>query len=166
MMAQARMKSLSTDLRSPFMGVSNVAWSQFVHALSISDDSGPGKGLPRRFNAVSYAGGLGCFALLPRRLVEIGALKEIVIRKGKVMVSPDDRRRLMTFLSNPIEQADYLVLSMRRYDLALPSPLPEGMTRSGALALHHRLGPKAFEKWARHQEPSTTALFQRTNGLF
>lgn len=164
--ARSTVDAINTELRSPFVsGVSNRAWTRFVHALSISDERGPTHGQPRLFSSASYAG-LGCFAMRPRRLVEIGVLKSVVTIKGKTVPSPEDKQRLLAFLQNPIEQYRRMVVSLRRYDAALPSSLPEGMTRSGALALHHRLGPKALEKWAKHQEPSTTALFQRTNGLF
>jgi hypothetical protein len=131
----------------------------------ISDDRGPLKGKPRAFNARSYAGGVGCFGILPRRLVEIGVLRSVVLKDGKAIAAGSDKR-LIGFLANPILQYKAAVVSLKKYDSALTTPLPAGMTRSGALALHHRLGPKALLKWQSHQEPSTLALFRRANGLF
>ena len=71
------------------------------------------------------------------------------------------------FLQNPLAQYNALIESLRRYDRHLASAvLPSGLSRSGALALHHRLGPCALSKWEEHQEKTTIALFQRANGLF
>ncbi len=164
--ARARVTSveaLNGELRSPLTGVPNLAWNKFVDALMIDDDRGPHKGRPRPFNARSHAGGLGCFALLPRRLVELHILKEVAFSKGKALAKND--KWLVVFFANPISQYKALAVSLMRYSTALTS-LPEGMSRSGALALHHRLGPNALVKWQKHQQPSTLALFRRANGLF
>ncbi len=155
---------LNGALRSPLAGVPDLAWNRLIDALMIDDDSGPGKGRPRPFTARTYAGGLGCFGLLPKRLVEINVLQEVFVRKGRTYAAKD--KRLLAWLTNPIEQYKAVVTSLRRYDAALIAPLPEGVSRSGALALHHRLGPNALVKWSQHQEPSTIALFRRANGLF
>lgn len=146
-------------------GVSERAFAQFLHVLTIDDDSGPTQGRPRQFNSISRSGGLGCFAISPLRLQDLGILKEVFVSKGKAIANPSDKR-VKAFLSNPLLQRDAVLVSLKRYDATLSTPLPAGVTRSGALALHHRLGPKALVKWKQHQEPSTTALFQRANGLF
>ncbi len=73
------------------------------------------------------------------------------------------------FLFSPLVQYNALVDSLRRYNRKLDDErlkLSRGMTRSGALALLHRLGPHALPKWERHQEPTTLALYKRANGLF
>jgi hypothetical protein len=156
---------ISGILASPLTGVADFAWTRFVSALTIDDDRGANKGKPRRFDARAHAGGLGCFGISPRRLVELGVLKEVFVSKGRAIADPRDKR-VVVFLSDPLLQRDALVASVRRYDRVLVDPLPAGMTRSGALALCHRLGPQALSKWVEHQEPSTVALFRRANGLF
>jgi len=158
-------QALSGELRSPLAGVTNAAWNRLVNALMIDDDRGPLKGKPRAFNARTHAGGLGCFGTLPRRLVEIGVLRSVVLKDGKAIAAGSDKR-LISFLANPILQYKAVVVSLKKYDSTLASPLPAGMSRSGVLALHHRLGPKALLKWQGHQEPSTVALFRRANGIF
>lgn len=157
---------ISGMLESPFKGVSDFAWTRFVTTLEIDDDydRGPNRGKPRRFDARTNAGGLGCYGIPVRRLVELGVLKEVFVSKGKAIADPRDKR-VIIFLSDPLLQRDVLVASMKRYNLALSS-LPVGMTKSGALALCHRLGPNALVKWQQHKEPSTMALFQRANRLF
>jgi hypothetical protein len=161
--AQRSAQTLHGSLRSPLMGVTVAAWNRFVNALMISDDRGPLKGKPRAFNSRTYAGGLGCFGMLPKRLVEIGVLKAVVYKNGKAHASAD--KRALMFLANPIIQYKAFVISTKRYS-AVKVELPAGMTKSGALALFHRLGPNALLKWQQHQEPSTVALYQRANGLF
>jgi len=149
-------------LRSPLDGVSDDAWSRFVDALTVDDDSGLRQGMPRPFNARTHAGGLGCFGLLPRRLVDVGVAKAVRVIGGKT-IAVGLRR---DFLS-PLVQRDALVDSMRRYDAELAKvTLPSEISRSGALALYHRLGPEALAKWQKHRQRSTIALFQRANGLF
>jgi hypothetical protein len=164
MMSRSATAKISGMLVSPFKDVSDFAWTRFVTTLEIDDDRGPNRGKPRRFDARTNAGGLGCYGIPVRRLVELHVLKEVFVSKGKAIANPRDPR-VVIFLADPLLQRDVLVASMKRYNLALSS-LPAGMTKSGALALCHRLGPQALAKWAKHQEPSTVALFRRANGLF
>ena len=166
MIARAGMtaaEALAKD--APLKGVSRAAYDRFEDALTIDFDRGPRHGKPRAFNAVTRSG-LGCFGISPRRLVDIGVLEEVFVSRGKAIANPRDKR-VVLFLADPILQREALVLSLKKYDAQLASTiLPAGMTRSGALALHHRLGPDALAKWAKYQAPSTIALFRRTNGLF
>ncbi len=164
MSRSARVVTLYGDIRSPLDGVDEIAWARFLHALTIDDDRGLNQGKPRRFNARTYAGGLGCFGILPQRLVDLKIIKTVAVRNGRAHANLTDKS-VIRFLTNPLIQRDALISSMQKYDHELPT-LPEKMTRSGALALCHRLGPKALTKWQEHQEATTMALFQRANGLF
>lgn len=151
-------------LHSPLTGVSDLAWARFVDALAIDDDNGPNNGKPRPFNAHTHAGGLGCFGILPRRLVDIGVAEDVRTIDGRAIAVGFLKR---DFLAKPLAQRDALGLSMQRYDAELAKiTLPSEVSRSGALALFHRLGPEALAKWQRHKQQSTLALFQRANGLF
>lgn len=149
-------------LRSPLDGVTDQAWARFVDALTIDDDKGPNHGKPRPFNACTHAGGLGCFGILPRRLVDIDVARDVRVVDGKTIaigVDPSFR--------NPLAQRDALAESMRRYDAEIAKiTLPTEMSRSGALSLYHRLGPEALAKWQKHKQEATIALFRRANGLF
>ena len=158
----ARTAMIQNNLTSPLSGVSDLAWARFVDALTIDDDDGLHNGAPRAFNARTHAGGFGCFGILPRRLVDIGVAKAVRVIDGKAIAVDFVRR---DFLANPLAQRDALTESMKRYDAAI-GELPAEMSRSGALALYHRLGPEALSKWAQHKAGSTIALFQRANGIF
>ncbi len=169
MVTRASMMQIRSDLTSPLTGVSNLAWARFADALTIDDDDGPNNGKPRPFNAVTHACGLGCFGISPRRLVDIGAARAVHLIRGKpiaVGFIPRD------FLTNPLAQRDALAISMKRYNVGIAGlridkiALPPEMSRSGVLALYHRLGPNALAKWQKHKQQSTLALFQRANGLF
>lgn len=154
----------SARLRSPLAGVSDLAWARFADALTIDDDNGPNNGKPRAFNARTHAGGLGCFGILPRRLVDVGVAQSVRLIGGKTIAIGVGVR---AFFSNPLMQRDALAESMRRYDAEIEKQtLPSEMSRSGALALYHRLGPDALKKWKQHKQPSTMALFRRANGIF
>lgn len=151
-------------LSSPLKGVSDAAYARLVDALSIDDDAGPNYGRPRPFDARTHAGGLGCFGILPRRLVDIGVARAVRIVDGKAYVVDLQR----DFLVNPLVQRDALGESLLRYDVDEVSKLalPRGITRAGVLALYHRLGPQALQKWQRHKQQATIVLFRRANGLF
>lgn len=152
----------SACLRSPLARVSDLAWARFVDVLAIDDDSGANNGKPRPFNARTHAGGLGCFGILPRRLVDVGAAKSVRVIDGKTIAVGLDARFV-----NPLVQRDVLSVSLQRYDAELVKiPLPSEISRSGALALYHRLGPGALAKWEKHKQQSTMALFRRANKLF
>jgi hypothetical protein len=142
------------------------AWQSFLDALAVDDDRGPNKGRPRPFNAVTHAGGLGCFGIPVQRLVDLGVLDKVYFSNGKAIANLADKR-VIAFLKNPLAQRDALNKSMKQYAAQVDKlTLPAGMSRSGALALFHRLGPQALDKWAKNQQPSTAALFRRANGLF
>ena len=162
MVTRAMTVQIRNDLPSPLSGVSDLAWARFVDALTIDDDDGLHNGAPRAFNARTHAGGFGCFGILPRRLVDIGVAKAVRVIDGKAIAVDFVRR---DFLANPLAQRDALAESMKRYDAAL-GELPTEMSRSGALALYHRLGPAALMKWAQHKQESSIALFLRANNLF
>ena len=161
-------------LRAPLSGVPNEAWSQFVHALAIADEicdpQSPDYQRPRAPDARTPSGGLGCFDLRPPRLADLGLMRGVRVDNttgccvwvGEFILPMTQAR----FFQNPLVQYNALCESLRRYDRQVAAALPEDMTRSGMLALHHRLGPRAFVKWAEHQEPATMALFHRANGLF
>lgn len=164
--AAAMNAALESAQRAPLDGVSSLEWVRFVHALTVDDDDGPNKGNTRPFNARTHAGGFGCFGMLPRRLVDLGIAENLRIVDGKaIAVSFVEGAR--AFLADPFAQRNALDESMRRYDGEIAKiTLPPDMSRSGALALYHRLGPAALSKWQQHKQPSTLALFQRANGLF
>jgi hypothetical protein len=152
-------------LRSPLERVSDHAWARFADALTIDDDAGPNNGKPRWFSARTHAGGLGCFGILPRRLVDIGFAKMARVIDGRTVAVGLVRG----FLVNPLAQRDALNASIQRYDADLDKTvllLPSEISRSGALALYHRLGPDALAKWQKHKQQSTEALFRRANELF
>jgi hypothetical protein len=153
---------LAMVLVSPLSDVSALAWTRFVDALTIDDDDGLNNGHPRPFNARTHAGGLGCFGILPRRLVDIGMAQVVRIVDGKAVAVG-----LRADFRNPLVQRDALGISIQRYDAEVAKVvLPSGMSRSGALALYHRLGPEALSKWQKHKQQSTIELFRRANGLF
>ncbi len=150
--------------RVPLAGVSDLAWARFVAALTIDDDDGLNNGFPRPFSARTHAGGLGCFGILPRRLVDLGVAKGVHKVDGKTIAAGFNSRE---FLADPLAQRDVLIESLQRYDAEIDKiKLPVEISRSGALALYHRLGPNALAKWQKHKQQSTMALFQRANGIF
>lgn len=143
-------------LRSPASGATSEQWTRFVHALSIdvceldaSDAPCPWYGLPRPIGAITRGECLGAFGLRRARFVELGS-------------AVSERK----FLASPLVQYNALVESTRRYNTTLVQ-IPADMTRSGALALLHRLGAGAIEKWeSGPRNKGTVALFERANGLF
>lgn len=165
----------ATLLRSQLHEVSDAPWTRLVHALTIADDPrDPSCGGPRPFDARTPAGGYGCFDFRPQRLADLGLMRRVRVDNASgrcffvgEFIPPMTEEGFLQRHGAPFVQYDALTDSLRRYDRRLEGvQLPPGMTRSGALALHHRLGPCALPKWARHQEPTTRALYRRANGLF
>lgn len=157
MMSVARAPSVVRDMpvRSPLAGVSDEAWARFVRVLEVQP-----------LGAVSASNAIGMFAHRPRRLVDIG-----VMRNPKHFRAPNDRMICaaefvppmtdVLFLRSPVAQYDALVKSTVGY--AKEFKVPEGYSLAGMLAILHRAGPpglkgKLFDE--------TKALFERAADIF
>jgi hypothetical protein len=166
----------TSALAAQLPGVTSEAWTAFIHALTIGDN-----GKPRGFGIVTVSGGFGCFDLRPRRLADLGIMHRLrVERVGAPPAEgePDRRRQVFVgdfvapwtrakFLASPLAQYNALVDSLQRYDATLSEiTLPDGITRSGALAIFHRMGPSGIVKWQERKLEATVAFVKRTNGKF
>lgn len=169
-MSTAQAKQLLRSETPPF-GATPDAWEAFLDALSTSED-----GRKRSFTETRE--GYGAFGILPKRLVDLKIAAAVRCKAGIALsavfrptrLAPTAALAERAFLMSPDAQRRVLLVSLALYDKNVLQAnellLPEGMTRSGALALLHRLGPRALEKWAAYQSPSTRALYERCNGLF
>jgi hypothetical protein len=146
------------SLESPIAGVKNEAWDRFVRTLEI-----------QAVDAVSHSGGYGSFDLRPRRLAEIGVMRNLSTKRfGKRQIQIGDfvpPFNEIEFLRNPMIQYRVLVMSMRSY-LSGKIDLAPGMSLSGALAILHVGGRGALATWPKGALSFTEALFKRANGLF
>jgi len=162
----------SRPLGAQLPNVASAAWTAFVRALTLNDDPRDGVvGKPRAFHKQTAAGGFGAFDLRPLRLADLGIMRHVRRdnSSGRVILIGDFVAPMTQtkFLFSPLAQYNALIDSLRRFDNQTGKlQLPTQMTRSGVLALLHRLGPHALDKWARHRETNTLALYARTNGLF
>lgn len=132
--------------------VSDAACERFVAALEVQPIS-----------AVSDSGRLGAYAILERRLVELGYAKRV--GKNIDFVLPWTKAR---FLSDPLAQYTVLAKSTRAYYDALRSgqlKKPADMKLAGALVLLHRGGRGALEAWPKLFE-HTRALYEAAQGAF
>ena len=147
---------------SPLEGVSRDAWAQFVAALEVQP-----------INAVSDSGGLGCYDIRPRRLVELGYAKTLCSKrteKGRQIhvcdfVLPWSQSR---FLTDALAQFVVLSKSIVLYHRALMSgelKVPVGVSTAGALSILHRGGKGALTSWPNLFE-STRELYEATKGAF
>lgn len=157
-------------LKSELDGVSDEAWTDFALALKTAS-----------IGAVSASNAYGMFEFKPRRLADLGLIRNVFKTRGptKRMVWIGEWIAPMTeakFLGSPTEQYKALASSMRDYvkrlrDGSIPKPdggRPQGMTLSGALAVLHRCGPSGLKTWndAAARFPETNALYQKANGIF
>lgn len=146
---------------SPLKGVSDAAWEKFVYALNVQP-----------IDAVSESGGLGCFDLRPRRLVELGIMENLRYeRRGKhvtqvgAFIAPQTKD---LFLTNPMAQYEVLVRSMKAYDEDLSSGViakPAYAGRSGTLVVLHRGGRGALKKWPKVFS-HTAKIYHAAKSLF
>jgi len=152
---------------SPLVGVTDVAWNRFLGVMHV-----------QAINAVSTSGGFGCFDLRPRRLAEIRIMRDVKLERrsrdedlgGKraVYVGEFVSSTREAFLNSFPMQLDAFVKSNRLYDIVLRQELhrPEGVSRSGALAILHRGGKGALATWPEKALEETKALFERANLIF
>ncbi len=151
-----------TVLSSPLKGVNNAAWSRFVTALEVQG-----------VRDVSESGGLGAYAIPPRRLIELGyAVKQPSVRtpKGRQVhsckfISPWTKEQ---FLADPVAQYVVLSKSMMLYDAALEAGelhRPADISFSGLLAVLHCGGRGALAAWPKLFD-NTQALYDKVKGIF
>lgn len=153
-------------LPSEIEDVSDEDWTKWVQAMKVGEPT-----------TITDSGALGLFGIKPRRLEDLGLMKN---------VEPFNERRRMkwdgdwvppmtreAFLGNPSIQYRLLAISTRLYCQALADgeirwPNSDDVTLSGALALLNKCGPRVLEDWAdaSRRKPSTEELFKATNGLF
>jgi hypothetical protein len=118
-------------------------WTAFYGVLATTND-----GKPRPIDFRSQSGAVGMFAIPSRRFADL-----------KIGAAAASR-----MLRDPLAQHSALVASLRLY---FTLPVPDGMTRSGALSILHCTGrPDGIAQWQKRPLAPTTALFQRANGLF
>lgn len=139
-------------------------WTIFVLAMKTSEPT-----------AISASYELGMFGMKPRRLADLGLMKNVKSSRsasGRLVwigewTPPLSEKK---FLSNSQIQYRAFCESMKRYVRCIMDGLvsvPEDMTLSGALAVLHKRGPKGLETWGTTEQfPATVALFERVNGIF
>jgi hypothetical protein len=156
--------------RSPFADISDVEWTRFVRAMTV-----------QAICAVSDSGGLGCYDLRPRRLVELGLMEKGSLRRVRgsyerqvqvgTFVAPAPGERAMTderFLGDLDAQHDAFIASVRAHldDIATGRvQVPAGVSRAGALAILHRGGRAALAAWPELLS-HTAALYERAKDCF
>ncbi len=147
---------------SPLSGVSDEAWRAFVAALTVQP-----------LNVVSESGGLGQYAIRPRRLVELGyatSLRSVRTPSGRQIqvcdfVLPRTPRH---FLASEFEQHAAFVKSIAKYrELFACGRLkcPRGVSLAGALAILHCGGYGALRGWPKLFD-ETRALYEVAHKMF
>jgi len=146
----------------PIDGVEQDAWERFVRACATG----------KRLGAVSETNALGIFELRPRRLADLGILRNLrrtqpgehgpkaiwigcfVDAAFGVQLRKRFEVQYQVFCASVREHADRLMSGALKR--------PESLTLSGALAALHRAGEGALERL----NPKTAALVESANGLF
>ncbi len=157
-------------LDSPIEGVSDEAWTEFACAMRTAQPT-----------AVSASNALGAWEIKPRRLADLGLMKELHRTRAPTgrMVwvgEPIAPFTIRGFLEDLPMQYRTFAESMRRYvaglrDGSIPRPdggRPAGMSLSGILGILHRCGPSGLKSWndPEKQFNDTRELYDRANGVF
>ncbi len=154
-------------LKSEVPDITDAAWTDFVMALRTA-----------ALGAVSASNALGMFEMKPRRLGDLGLMRNLRCQRsptGRLVwvgdfVAPMTQR---TFLDKADAQYRAFCDSMLGYVKHINELLPaEGVdddtTLSGALAILHRCGPSGLRTWNDEAErfSDTVTLYERANGIF
>jgi len=137
-------------------GVSNEACDAFVRAMST-----------QAITATSRAGWIGSFELRPRRLGEIEVMTNV--RRGPHSWTGDLLPGYESLPKSGTKQYEVFARSNKLYDDQMTSgeiARPDGVSRSGALAVLHCGGREALVTWPKGAFKSTKILFEKTNGTF
>jgi len=153
---------MSTLLPSPLPNVPSEKWTAFVRVM-----------LTAPIASVGPSNELGAFALMPRRLVDLGVLKKLKRTKSKssqrtiwAAATTEDHERATSFLMSLSLQMRIFIQSMKDYYSSLEKDglkLPPNMTTSGALSILHKAGPSGLKG---ERFPATQKLFEKANGIF
>jgi hypothetical protein len=158
-------------LPSVLPGVPDEAWTRFV--IAVRNDTPVG--------AVSDSNELGAFSIKPKRLGDLGLIKNLQqtrTKQGRVVWTGDFAAPMTPkrFLSDPKAQYQAFAASMADYGRKLKSGeikkpeggVPEGTTLSGVLALLHRCGPSGLATLNDPEKlfPQTRSMYSRCNGIF
>ena len=151
-------------LPSPLPCVPSSAWTRFCQAMRVGSSGD-----------VAPSNAVGIFGLLPKRLADLGLVgeeKREFSEKAQRMVWVGRFVPPLTeakFRASPLAQYNAFCDSMKLYDEQLESgkmKAPDGLSRSGALAVLHRAGPRGLEAWASRRAKPTEALVKKVNGIF
>lgn len=150
------------ELASPFPDVANDAqWYAFVAAMTVQGvtDTAP-------------SGGLGMFALQPRRLAELGLMDPASVRRER---RPDGGWRELGAFVAPWSGGFYLdeqrealgrsAVAYQRDIAAARIRVPHGVSLAGALAILHRGRLGALQAFPRLLS-DTRELYDRSKGCF
>lgn len=151
-------------LKSELPGVSDECWTQFVRAMAT-----------QKPDEVSPSNGVGMFALTPRRLADLGLVKNLTRKKAPsgrmvytaIFIAPLTSDK---FLNSPQIQYRVLCASVKKYADQMDSGEIEkdpDMSKAGALAILHRAGPNGLNTWENGERfPATQDAVDRVDGLF
>ncbi len=176
MMTDPQIPRFASTLKSPLRGVTLPDWRRFVGLIELEDVPGEAP-RPRRMDEVSVRGGFGSYDLRPKRLAELGYVRDLCRQGGRArhgqpqiyacsFVPPFTRER---FLHDPTAQHEALSKSMRGYQQDLEEGRihrPEGVSLAGALTLLHCGGRGALAAWPEDLFPHTRLVYERAQGAF
>lgn len=158
-------------LKSEIPGVTDEQWTRFAITMKTASS-----------NNISASNALGAWEIRPRRLADLGIMKNISTTRspsGRMVwigefVKPLTQKK---FLADIKKQYQVFADSMKKYVVMVRSGEikkpetwdPKGpTTASGILAILHRAGPSGLENWCDETKrfPDTVALVGKVNGIF
>lgn len=155
---------LPAAIPSPIVEATAEAWQAFVRAMATQP-----------IHAETEAG-LGCFALRPKMLGDLGLMANLRPVQGKRQGRSGDRVLWEGDFVLPLTKDRFLGSYLAQYNAFVravtlhanaAAKLPAGVTTSGAHAILIQAGPWGLRSWARGtRHEGTIELFNRANGIF
>jgi hypothetical protein len=170
---KATSNSAATAFVAPFPGVARKAWNRYVRLMAVGEPA-----------TISAGNQLGMFQIGYRRLADLGYVENLrkVKKSGRAVWVGDFKApfTLSGFLKDPVLQYQVFVQATKadrsavllRYAGAIGKTFAgKKATLSGLVASAYHAGLAGLGRWLssdeeRNRAPKTTAVYQRTTGLY
>ena len=148
----------ATAAKSPLVSATPAQWKRFLLIMGT-----------KPIRSKSESGGMGSFDIRPRRLGELGVMKDLHRGEGGKWTGTFAAPYSEASFNVSQAQVEIFEKSMAKYEIEIREgrlAKPTGVSMSGALAILHCGGEGALSSWPAKAFKNTRETFNRANGIF